>query len=313
LLEVKDLKTYFYRRDGVVKAVDGVSYSIFERESVGIVGESGSGKSVSMLSIVKLIRGRGRIESGEVLFEGRDLLKLDEEALRKVRGGEIGFIFQNPQTSLNPTLRCGVQIEEPILWHDRAARKRAFERAMSLLEEVGIPAPAARYRNFPFELSGGMKQRVMIAMALSCEPKLMIADEPTTALDVTIQAQIVELINRMKAAHGMSTILITHDFGLAVEFSDRIIVMYAGRVAEIAPTAEFLNNPKHPYSIGLLENAKMVRGRLNIIPGAPPDMTRPPSGCRFHPRCPRATSVCRERAPEETRVSEEHTVFCWHL
>ena len=313
LLEVKNLKTYFYRRDGVVKAVDGVSYSIFERESVGIVGESGSGKSVSMLSIVKLIRGRGKIEEGEVLFEGRDLLKLDEQALRKVRGGEIGFIFQNPQTSLNPTLRCGVQIEEAILWHDRADRKRASERAMSLLEEVGIPAPAARYRNFPFELSGGMKQRVMIAVALSCEPKLMIADEPTTALDVTIQAQIVELINRMKAAYGMSTILITHDFGLAAEFSDRIIVMYAGRVAEIASTTEFLNNPRHPYSIGLLENAKMVRGRLNIIPGAPPDMIRPPSGCRFHPRCPKATTICREQVPEETRLSEEHTVFCWNI
>ncbi len=313
LLEVKNLKTYFYRRDGVVKAVDGVSYPIRERESVGIVGESGSGKSVSMLSLVKLVRGSGRIVEGEALFEGRDLLKLDEKALRRVRGGEIGFIFQNPQTSLNPTLRCGVQIEEAILWHGRGDRRRAYDRAMSLLEEVGIPAPAARHRNYPFELSGGMKQRVMIAIALSCEPKLMIADEPTTALDVTIQAQIVELINRMKAAHGMSTILITHDFGLAAEFSDRIIVMYAGRVAEVAPTSEFLNRPRHPYSVGLLENAKMVRGQLNIIPGAPPDMVRPPSGCRFHPRCPKATSICRERTPEETRLSEEHAVFCWNI
>ncbi len=313
LLDIRDLKTYFYRRDGVVRAVDGISYAVYGGESVGIVGESGSGKSVSMLSIVKLIGGRGKIEAGEVFFEGRNLLALDEKALQDVRGNEIGFVFQNPQTSLNPTMRSGPQIEEPILWHGRADRKQAFDRAVSLLEEVGIPAPSSRYRNYPFELSGGMKQRVMIAMALSCEPKLMIADEPTTALDVTTQAQIVDLMNRMKASYGMSTVLITHDFGLAVEFSDRIVVMYAGRVAEIAPTPAFLNTPRHPYSIGLLENAKMVRGRLNTIPGLPPDMTRPPSGCRFHPRCPRATDLCREKVPEMTRVSEDHTVFCWHI
>ena len=313
LLDIRNLRTYFYRRDGVVKAVDGISYSIDEGESVGIVGESGSGKSVSMLSIVKLIGRRGKIEEGEVLFDGRDLLKLEENQIQDVRGNEIGFIFQNPQTSLNPTLRCGPQIEEPILWHRRADKKKAFDRAISLLREVGIPAPESRYRSYPFELSGGMKQRVMIALALSCEPRLMIADEPTTALDVTTQAQIVELINRMKAAYGMSTILITHDFGLAMEFSDRIVVMYAGQVAEVAPTSEFLTNPRHPYSIGLLENAKMVRGRLNIIPGLPPDMTRPPAGCRFHPRCSRATDACREKRPDVTRLSDDHIANCWHL
>ncbi|MDE2887421.1 MAG: ABC transporter ATP-binding protein [Gemmatimonadota bacterium] len=312
LLDIRNLKTYFYRRDGVVRAVDGISYEVGERESVGVVGESGSGKSVSMLSVVRLIGGRGKIEAGEVVFEGRNLLQLDESALQEIRGNDIGFIFQNPQTSLNPTMRSGPQIAEPVLWHGRADRKRSFERAVSLLEEVGIPAPASRYRNYPFELSGGMKQRVMIAMALSCEPKLMIADEPTTALDVTTQAQIMDLLNRMKASYGMSTVLITHDFGLAVEFSDRIVVMYAGTVAEIAPVRDFLNSPRHPYSIGLLENAKMVRGRLDTIPGQPPDMTRPPSGCRFHPRCPRATDRCREEHPGVTRISDDHAVYCWH-
>lgn len=311
LLDIRNLKTYFYRRDGVVRAVDGISYVVRERESVGIVGESGSGKSVSMLSVVRLIGGRGKIEAGKVVFDGRNLLELDERDLQEVRGNDVGFIFQNPQTSLNPTMRSGPQIAEPLLWHGRADRKQSFERAVSLLEEVGIPAPALRYRNYPFELSGGMKQRVMIAMALSCEPKLMIADEPTTALDVTTQAQIMDLMNRMKAAHGMSTVLITHDFGLAVEFSDRIVVMYAGRVAEIAPTRVFLSSPRHPYSIGLLENAKMVRGRLDTIPGQPPDMTRPPTGCRFHPRCPRATDLCREEDPGMTRISDDHSVFCW--
>ncbi len=267
LLDIRNLTTYFYRREGVVRAVDGTSYVVRRRESVGIVGESGCGKSVSMLSVVKLVGGRGRIEAGRVFFEGRNLLELDEKALQEVRGNDIGFVFQNPQTSLNPTMRSGPQIAEPILWHGRADRKRAFERAVSLLEEVGIPAPSSRYRNYPFELSGGMKQRVMIAMALSCEPKLMIADEPTTALDVTTQAQIMDLMNRMKAAYGMSTVLITHDVGLAMEFSDRIVVMYAGRVAEIAPTRVFLNAPRHPYSIGLLENAKMISGGLDTIPG----------------------------------------------
>jgi oligopeptide/dipeptide ABC transporter ATP-binding protein len=313
LLSVENLVTHFTRRDGEVKAVDGVSYQINERESVAIVGESGSGKSVGVLSLLRLLPKNGKVLDGKAVFRGRDLLRLPEPELRKVRGGEIGFVFQNPLTALNPTMRCGDQIAEPLVWHNRAARNAALEKAVHLLREVGIPTPETRAKNFPFEFSGGMRQRVMIALALSCEPKLIVADEPTTALDVTIQAQIIDLLNHMKQTYGMSTILITHDIGLAAEFADRVIVMYGGRVVETAPTRELLSAPRHPYSIGLLENARMRKGQLSTIPGQPPDMVKPPTGCRFHPRCAYATEICAREQPGPTVLGPGHVAYCWNM
>jgi len=209
-------------------------------------------------------------------------------------------------------MKCGTQIADALLWHGRGRYREAMAQAVEMLRDVGIPAPEIRARNYPFEFSGGMRQRVMIALALSCRPKLVIADEPTTSLDVTIQAQIMDLLNHMKRSYGMSTILITHDIGLASQFADRLIVMYAGRIAEVAPTRALLASPRHPYAYGLLANARMRRGQLSIIPGQPPDMVNPPSGCRFHPRCAAATAVCREQVPEETRLAPGHSTFCWH-
>ncbi len=312
LLDVRHLVTHFDRRDGEVHAVDGISYTVAEQESVAIVGESGSGKSVGVMSLLRLLPENGHILDGQVLFRGRDLLTVDEEELRRVRGGEIGLVFQNPLTALDPTLRSGLQISDAITWQEKASRKEAMARAVALLREVGIPAPETRAHNYPFEFSGGMRQRVMIALALSCEPKLVIADEPTTSLDVTVQAQIMELLNRMKQSYGMSTILITHDIGLASGFSDRMVVMYAGRIAEIAPTAALLRSPHHPYTRGLLANARMQKGKLSIIPGQPPDMVDPPSGCRFHPRCAFADDLCRNEMPEEEPASPGRSVSCWH-
>jgi len=311
LLDVRNLVTHFDRRDGEVHAVDGINYTVAERESVAIVGESGSGKSVGVLSLLRLLPENGHILDGQAFFRGRDLLTMGDDELRHVRGGEVGLVFQNPLTALDPTLRSGLQISDAITWQGRAAKKEAMAKAVSLLREVGIPAPETRALNYPFEFSGGMRQRVMIALAISCEPKLLIADEPTTSLDVTVQAQIMDLLNRMKQSYGMSTILITHDIGVASEFSDRMVVMYAGRIAEIAPTASLLSAPLHPYTKGLLANARMQKGKLSIIPGQPPDMVDPPSGCRFHPRCAYADSRCREEMPEEAVASPGRTVSCW--
>jgi peptide/nickel transport system ATP-binding protein len=313
LLVVNDLKTHFYRRDGVVRAVDGVSFQLRRGETLGIVGESGSGKSVTVLSAMRLIRPPGRTIQGEVLFEGEDLLKMDKERLRQIRGHEIGMVFQDPMSSLNPTLRIGVQVAEPLFWHG-VAKTQAFQRAVQLLAHVGIPASQQRARDYPFQFSGGMRQRAMIAAAVSCNPKLLIADEPTTALDVTVQAQILDLIQTMKVASGTAVILITHDFGVAAEICQRVMVMYAGLVAEVAPVETLMREPRHPYAQGLL-NSTPILGRkverMKSIPGTPPNMIDVPAGCRFHPRCPYVLERCRHEQPPLFNLGPDHEVACW--
>lgn len=313
LLSVKNLRTYFYRPDGIVKAVDGISYTVKAGESLGIVGESGSGKSVSVLSILRLLRKNGRVEDGEALFGGRDLLKLNKEELRTVRGKEISMIFQDPMSSLNPTFRIGRQMMEPLLWHRLSGSSAAKQRTMELLEQVGIPEHQSRFHDYPFQFSGGMRQRVMIAMALTCEPKLIIADEPTTALDVTVRSQILNLLQEMKEAFGMSIIMITHDFSMASNFCDKIVVMYAGKVMENAPTMEFLSNAMHPYSQGLIRSTldlDTVGTKLKPIPGSPPNPISPPSGCRFHPRCEQSQPICSVKIPDLCQVGPDHWVAC---
>ncbi|HEX3043204.1 MAG TPA: ABC transporter ATP-binding protein [Bacillota bacterium] len=313
LLSVKDLRTYFYRTEGVVKAVDGISYTIERGESLGIVGESGSGKSVSVLSLLRLLRKNARIESGEAIFDGRDLLQLQTEELRQIRGKEISLIFQDPMTSLNPTFRVGRQMMEPPLWHRLFKAQESKGRAIQLLHRVGIPEHKSRFRDYPFQFSGGMRQRVMIAMALTCEPKLIIADEPTTALDVTVRSQILNLMQEMKDEFGMSIIMITHDFSMASNFCDKLMVMYAGKVMESAPTIEFLAHCFHPYSQGLLGSTLDIDAsdiRLNPIPGSPPSLLNPPPGCRFHPRCKKRQPICSLEIPELRQVGENHWVAC---
>jgi oligopeptide/dipeptide ABC transporter ATP-binding protein len=316
LLAVRDLRTQFPRQEGVVKAVDGISYSLDKGESLGIVGESGSGKSVSVLSLIGLIRKPGKVVSGEAVFDGRNLLTLSREELRRIRGKEIGVIFQDPMTSLNPTLTIGRQIMEPLLWHNVCDAREARQRAIELLGQVGIPSPVQRMGEYPFQFSGGMKQRVMIAMAIACRPKLLIADEPTTALDVTVQAQILDLIRRIKDEIGMSVITITHDFGVAAQFCDRVMVMYAGRMVETTTMSEFLARPLHPYSRGLLNSTLDIdeeRDRIEPIPGSPPNLMDPPTGCRFHPRCPLATEACATREQALAECSPGHAVACWRV
>ena len=315
LLSVKNLRTSFYRCDGIVKAVDGISYSIDRGETLGIVGESGSGKSVSTLSLLKLLRKNGRVEEGEAIFNGRDLLKLSKEELRDVRGKEISLIFQDSMTSLNPTFPIGVQLMEPLLWHKLMDRQQAKQRVLQLLHRVGIPEPESRLRDYPFQFSGGMRQRVMIAMALTCNPKLIIADEPTTALDVTVRSQILNLLQSMKDELSMSIILITHDFSMASNFCDKLMVMYAGKIMESAPTMEFLSNCCHPYSQGLLQSTldiDTVDSTLHPIPGTPPNLTDLPPGCRFHPRCNRRLPVCSVATPPYLEIAPNHWVAC-HL
>ena len=300
LLEVENLTVAFERRDGVVRAVEGMSYDVGEGEVVGLVGESGSGKSVSVLSILRLLAPNGRIESGKALLDGQDLLELSEKELQAVRGRDVGMIFQNPMTSLNPTIRIGQQIMEPLLWHQVCSRREAQTRAVELLDMVGIPSPRTRINEYPFEFSGGMRQRVMIAIALACRPQLLIADEPTTALDVTVQAQILDLLQTMGKELGMAVIIITHDLAVTSEFCNRIVALYAGRIMEIGPARKLLDKPYHPYVVGLLQCTPDLGQRaaeLQPIPGSPPDMLNPPSGCRFHPRCPRAMTICREEQP----------------
>lgn len=313
LLSVKNLRTYFYRPDGVVKAVDGISYTVEASETLGIVGESGCGKSVSVLSLLGLLRKNGRVEEGEAIFDGKDLLKLKKEELRDVRGREISMIFQDPMSSLNPTFRIGKQLIEPILWHRLSDRFEAWQKGMRLLERVGIPEHKSRFADYPFQFSGGMRQRVMIAMALMCEPKLIIADEPTTALDVTVRSQILNLLQEMKNAYGMSIILITHDFCMASNFCDRIIVMYAGKVMEYAPTTTFLAECSHPYSQGLIRSTLDIDTpdvELQPIPGSPPSLINPPSGCRFHPRCEKCQPLCVVEEPVLRRAGPGHWVAC---
>lgn len=315
ILEVKDLRTYFRRKDGVVKAVDGISYTLNKGETLAIVGESGSGKSVSVTSVMGLIKtGRTAQVQGQAIFKGRDLFQLSQRELRAIRGNEISMIFQDPMSSLNPTMKIGQQIIEPLLWHGKMGRAEAKQQGLKLLEEVGIPSPETRFNNYPFEFSGGMRQRVMIAMALICDPDLLIADEPTTALDVTVQAQILGLIKEMQKKKNTSIILITHDLAVASSFCDRVIVMYAGHVMEEGPMAEFIKNPVHPYAQGLLNSTPVLgdsRERLEAIKGQPPNLKNVPAGCPFAPRCGKCMEICRREAPPVAQVGPHHHAACW--
>jgi len=319
LLEVEDLKTWFYTRDGIVRAVDGVSYRVYPGETLAVVGESGCGKSVSSLSILRLIPSPpGRI-AGRLVFEGRSLLDLTEAAMRGIRGNEISMIFQEPMTSLNPVLTIGRQIAEALVLHQGLDRRGATARAIAMLRLVKIAEPERRVKQYPHELSGGMRQRVMIAMALSCNPKLLIADEPTTALDVTIQAQILDLMRELKAKTGAAIILITHDLGVVAEMAQRVVVMYAGRKVEEAPVERLFARPLHPYTKGLLGSiprlaeaaAGDARKRLAEIPGMVPSLKEVVVGCLFAPRCPHATARCAAEYPPLEEKAEGHWVACW--
>ncbi len=315
VLEVRDLKTHFFTDDGAVKAVDGVSFEVRTGETLGIVGESGCGKSVTSLSILRLIPSPpGKIVGGEILFEGRNLLELSDPDMRRIRGNEISMIFQEPMTSLNPVYTCGDQIMEAVMLHQKVGRREARSRAIEMLRLVGIPAPEQRVDEYPHQLSGGMRQRVMIAMALSCHPRVLIADEPTTALDVTIQAQILDLLNRLQEEFGMAILLITHDLGVVAETCDRVAVMYAGQVVEYADVEEIFNHPRMPYTAGLLGSIPKLgeeAERLRVIPGNVPNPAEFPTGCKFHPRCPVVVDRCRTENPPLTLIRPAHHVRCW--
>ena len=317
LLEVNDLKTYFDTDEGTVKAVDGVTFHIDKGETLGVVGESGSGKSVTSLSAMRLIpQPPGRFAGGEIKFEGQDLLKKSEREMRKIRGNEISMIFQEPMTSLNPVYTVGDQIAEAIVLHQGKTKKQAMKVATEMLDLVGIPEPAKRVRNYPHQMSGGMRQRVMIAMALSCGPKLLIADEPTTALDVTIQAQILDLMRQLQREIGMSILFITHDLGVVAEIADRVVVMYAGRAVEEANVNDIYANPKMPYTRGLLnsiprvDKAAIHQDRLEAIPGNVPNPLHLPDGCAFHPRCKYAQEACKADIPALEDTGGGHMVRC---
>ena len=316
LLEVKELKTQFSTPDGVVNAVNGISYSLERGEAMGIVGESGCGKSVSVLSIMRIIPDPpGKIVGGEVLFEGRDLLKMGLRDLRAIRGNQIAMIFQDPLTSLNPVLTIGRQISEAVLLHTGMDKRQARQRTVELLDLVGIPEAENRLSEYPHQFSGGMRQRVMIAMALSCDPKILIADEPTTALDVTIQAQIVDLVKRLQDELGMAVIWITHDLGVVAGFVDKVLVMYAGHIVEAAPLKEFYANPRHPYSIGLLGSLPRLdaetQEKLVSIDGLPPDLIDMPECCPFVARCKHVIDRCNNENPLLRQVGPSHQIACW--
>ena len=316
LLEIKDLTTHFYTYEGVVKAVDGISYDLEEGEILGIVGESGCGKSVSALSIMRLVADPpGKIIKGEVLFEGQDLLKLRDREMRRVRGNKIAMVFQEPMTSLNPVLTIGRQLTETLELHQGMGKAQALERAGELLETVGIPDAERRLRDYPHQFSGGMRQRVMIAMALSCNPKLIIADEPTTALDVTIQAQILELMRDLAPQFGTALIIITHNLGVVARYAKRVIVMYAGKIIETGSAEDIYHRPKHPYTLGLLGSVprldEVQRTSLEAIEGLPPDLIDLPLGCSFAPRCRFAYERCTEETPYLMSVDGAHESACW--
>src|SRR5262245_27696846 len=319
LLSVEDLRTYFHTDDGVVKAVDGVSYAIEKGKTLGVVGESGCGKSVTALSIMRLIAPPGRIAGGRILFEGRDLTTLPEPEMRQIRGNNISMIFQEPMTSLNPVFTVGNQIGEAIMLHQKKSRREARDRAVEMLQRVKVPAPEQRVDEYPHQLSGGMRQRVMIAMALACNPKLLIADEPTTALDVTIQAQILDLLRELQQEFHMSILIITHDLGVVAEIADHVAVMYASKIVEYATAKELYANPIHTYTKGLFRSRPSTmsdrKERLNVIPGAVPNPLHFPTGCKFHPRCDLAVSSgqmerCKTREPELREVAAGHWVAC---
>jgi len=317
ILEVNDLRTYFYIDEGVARAVDGVSLHLLAEETLGIVGESGCGKSVTSLSVMRLIpQPPGKIVSGEILFEGKNILDLPDRRMREIRGNEISMIFQEPMTSLNPVFTVGDQIEETILLHQGLGLKEAREKAVEMLDLVGIPSPETRVDEYPHQLSGGMRQRIMIAIALSCNPAILIADEPTTALDVTIQAQILDLLEKLQKEFGMAVMLITHDLAVIAEVADRVIVMYAGKIVESANTFQVFENPLHPYTQGLLASIPVLmekKDRLSVIPGTVPNATEFPDGCRFHPRCPHVMGKCQKGEIPWVEMGEEHGALCWLL
>ena len=316
ILEVKNLSVSFNTYAGEVKALRDVSFSVDRGETLAIVGESGSGKSVTVQSIIRLIpMPPGEIKGGEILFENEDLIKVSDERMRELRGGRIGMIFQDPMTSLNPTIKVGKQIMEGILIHKKVSKDEAKKRAIEMLEKVGIPKPEERFNQYPHEFSGGMRQRAVIAIALSCEPDLLICDEPTTALDVTIQAQILELINDLKKELNIAVVLITHDLGVVAETADRVVVMYAGEKLEEAPVEELFKNPKHPYTLGLLKSLPRLdmgsNEKLSSIPGTPPDLLKPPVGDPFAPRSEYAMKIDYERKPPMIDLGNGHFVKSW--
>lgn len=313
VLKINNLRVEFPGEAGVLKAVDGITLAVGSGEVLGLVGESGCGKSMTALSILRLVPAPGRIVSGEIWWQGENLLSLPVSAMPRLRGKEMGIVFQDPLTSFNPVQKIGRQITEAIELHLDYKPEAARELAIESLARVGLPDPARQFDVYPHELSGGMRQRAMIAMALICQPKLLIADEPTTALDVTIQAQILELLRLLQAQNGMSVLLITHNLGIVAETATRVAVMYAGKIVETAGTADIFKNPLHPYTLGLLDSIPRIdrSGSLYAIPGSLPDPFNLPSGCYFAPRCPRAMDVCREKVPELAPQAPEHEVACW--
>ncbi len=317
LLEIKDMATHFTTEDGIARAVDGVGFVINKSETLALVGESGCGKSVTGLSIMRLIPDPpGKIVSGKILLEDKNLLDLKEHEMRRVRGNRISMVFQEPMTSLNPVFKAGRQIAEAAVLHQKISWKQAKKLTIGMLEKVEIPAPTDRYDEYPHQMSGGMKQRVMIAMALVCRPDLLIADEPTTALDVTIQAQILRLLKSLQNEIGMSILLITHDLGVVAESADRVAVMYAGKIVELASVEGIFESPRHPYTRALLQSIPRLgekKKRLSVIPGDVPNPLEFPTGCRFHPRCEYATSKCRQEAPPLEKAGASNLAACWNI
>ena len=314
LLDIRNLKTHFFTEDGVVKAVDGVSFGLRKGKTLGVVGESGCGKSVTALSVMRLVSPPGRIAGGEILFEGKDLARLPEPEMRAIRGNRISMIFQEPMTSLNPVFTVGNQIMEAVQLHLKKSKAEAREHTIEMLRKVRIPAAESRVDDYPHQMSGGMRQRVMIAMALACNPRLIIADEPTTALDVTIQAQIIELMQELQREVGMSIMLITHDLGVVAEIADDVAVMYASKVVEYAPARELFANPLHPYTLGLLKSIPRLdtprSEKLNVIPGTVPNPLHFPEGCKFYDRCPTRIEKCRTVEPALRQIKPGHWVAC---
>lgn len=314
-IEIKDLKTHFFTRRGVVKAVDGVSFSIGKGETLGLVGESGSGKSITCLSILKLVpQPAGRIVGGEVLLNGEDLIPKTEKEMRRIRGSRISMILQEPMTSLNPVFTIANQVAEPIRLHQKGDRKSVLNKVKEMLTLVKIPSPEVRMGEYPHQMSGGMRQRIMGAMMLSCQPDLLIADEPTTALDVTIQAQFLKLIKDIQRDFNLSMIMVTHDFGIVAKACDQVAVMYAGRIVENAPIMELFDNPQHPYTRALIDslpNMDQKVKRLYSIEGQPPDLADLPPGCSFSPRCSQVMEICLRESPAQTVIKEGHSMSCW--
>ena len=316
LLEIKNLKTHFFTEDGVVKAVDGVDYSIDKGQTFGLVGESGCGKSVTSLSIMRLVDYPGKIVDGQIIFDGEDLVKKTDEEMRHIRGNDIAMIFQEPMTALNPVFSIGDQISEPLMIHKKMTKKDALDYAVELLRKVGIPAPELRVNEYPHQLSGGMRQRAMIAMAVSCNPKLLIADEPTTALDVTIQAQILDLMKDLRKDYNSSVIMITHDLAVIAEFAEMVAVMYAGKIVEYSDVRTIFKHPSHPYTLGLMYSVPRLdvkMKKLYAIPGVVPNPLYFPKGCKYHTRCEFATDRCKVEEPPLVEIEPGHKVRCWHV